>query len=47
MRRPRCVLGNLAAGLENLGDDVNALMCWDAGTGPIRTRVTSCAGSAR
>ncbi|MGV9852820.1 subtype B tannase [Streptomyces sp. NPDC003442] len=27
------VLGNLAAGLENLGDDVNALMYWDAGHG--------------
>jgi hypothetical protein len=27
------VVGNLAAGLENLGDDVNALMYWDAGHG--------------
>ncbi|MBO3674770.1 hypothetical protein J5X86_06880 [Streptomyces sp. NEAU-YJ-81] len=27
------VLGNLAAGLENLGDDVNALMYWDGGHG--------------
>ncbi|WP_234365068.1 subtype B tannase [Streptomyces sp. RTd22] len=27
------VVGNLAAGLENLGDDVDALMYWDAGHG--------------
>jgi hypothetical protein len=27
------VVGNLALGLENLGDDVNALMYWDQGHG--------------
>lgn len=27
------VVGNLAAALENLGDDVNARMYWDAGHG--------------
>lgn len=27
------VAGNLAAGLENLGDDVDALMFWDGGHG--------------
>ncbi|MDX6348134.1 MAG: hypothetical protein QOF84_2924 [Streptomyces sp.] len=27
------VVGNLAAAFENLGDDVNALMYWDAGHG--------------
>jgi len=27
------VVGNLAASLEQLGDDVNALMYWDSGHG--------------
>lgn len=42
------VVGNLSLGLENLGDDVNSLMSWDAGHGaPTTTPTPSPPGSAR